>query len=183
MACGRYGTTIGATMNTAVNTDSPAAVFLRMPPRATPMTAATDKYRAAPTTVRSTPGSVSEIAAAPRDECRAVTAKNSATVASRVTGNTRPASTTSFAPSTGSRDGTTASDARIIPEPYSPLNVSTPSAPTTSWANRTPSRLTDTAVAAGNCGDTLCLVPEPAIATPRPTISTTAISTQYQVDR
>ncbi len=71
-----------------------------------------------------------------------------------VTGSTKPTSTITFAHSTGSRDGTTASVARIIPVPYSPLNASTPTTPITSWANNTPSRATDTPFAAVLPGET-----------------------------
>ena len=51
--------------------------------------------------------------------------------------------TASFAHSTGSLDGTTASEARIIPVPYSLLNTSTPSTPSTSWATRMPDEQAD----------------------------------------
>ena len=147
------------------------------------MTTTTVRYSDEPTTSRSTPGSVSEIAEPPRAEFRAVAVKKSTTVHSRVTGSTSPASTISFAHSTGSRDGTTASVARIIPVPYSPLNASTPTMPTTSWANSRPSRTADTAVVAGLPAETWYGVPDPAIAAPRPTISTTAVRPHHRVER
>jgi hypothetical protein len=109
--------------------------------------------------------------------------KNSANAHSRVTGSTRPASTITFAHSTGSREGTTASVARIIPVPYSPLNASTPTTPITSWANSRPSRLADTPFAAELAAETWYAVPEPAIAAPRPTIRTTAASPHHRVER
>ena len=43
--------------------------------------------------------------------------------------------TPAFAHSTGSRFGTAASVARIMPELYSLVTTSTPSTPTASWAN------------------------------------------------
>src|SRR5205807_4964667 len=64
----------------------------------------------------------------------------------------------------------------------SPLNVSTPTTPTTSCANKTPSRAADTPVAAELPAETWYGVPEPAIAAPRPTISTTALSPHHQVE-
>ncbi|HJZ24736.1 MAG TPA: hypothetical protein VJ370_00540, partial [Streptosporangiaceae bacterium] len=79
----------------------------------------TVRYNDAPTTSRSTPGSVSEMAEPPREDSRAVAVKNSAITASRLNGSIKPTSTISFAQSTGSRDGTTASVARIIPVAYS----------------------------------------------------------------
>ena len=146
------------------------------------MTAATVRYSDAPATVRSTPGSVSAIAVPPRADWIAVATKKSATAASMVTGSTRAASTASFAHSTGSLDGTTASEARIIPVPYSLLNTSTPSTPSTSWATRTPNRPADTAVTAGCAGETRYGFPA-ANPAPTPTISTTATSALYQVER
>ena len=127
--------------------------------------------------------SVSEIADPPREDSRAAAVKKSATAQSRVTGSTRPASTISLAQSTGSRDGTTASVARIIPVPYSPLNASTPSTPITSCANNRPSRLADTPAAAELPAEIVYGAPDPAIAAPRPTISTTALSAHHQVER
>src|ERR1700691_2331684 len=183
MFCGRAPTTIGTTKNTAANTDRPAAVLRSSAPRARPMTATTVRYNDEPTTVCSTPGSVSEITEPPREETRAVAAKKSTNAHTMVTGSTRPASTISFAHSTGSRDGTTASVARIIPVPYSPLNASTPTTPTTSWANNTPSRATDTPLAAVLPAETWYGVPDAAIAAPRPTISTAAVSAHHRVER
>jgi hypothetical protein len=119
----------------------------------------------------------------PREDSRAVAVKNSAIAASRVSGSSRPASTISFAHSTGSREGTTASVARIIPVVYSPLNASTPSTPRTSWANKTPTRLIVTPPAAALPAEIWYGAPDPAIAAPRPTISTTAISAHHQVER
>ncbi len=66
----------------------------------------------------------------------------------RVAAQDRPASTITLAHSTGSREGTTASVARIIPVPNSPLNASTPTSPTTNWANNTPSRAVEIPTAA-----------------------------------
>ena len=109
--------------------------------------------------------------------------KNSATAASRLSGSIKPTSTISLAHSTGSREGTTASVARIIPVAYSPLNASTPSTPSTSWANKMPTRLTVTPPAAELPAEIWYGVPDPAIAAPRPTISTTAISAHHQVER
>src|SRR3984885_13306266 len=183
MFCGRAPTTIGTTKNTAANTDRPAAVLRSSAPRARPMTATTVRYNDEPTTVCSTPGSVSEITEPPREDTRAVAAKKSANAHTRVTGSTSPASTISLAHSTGSRDGTTASVARIIPVPYSPLNASTPTRPTTSWANSRPSRTDDTAVVAGLPAETWYGVPDPAIAAPKPTISTTAARPHHRVER
>src|ERR1700691_3439321 len=100
-----------------------------------------------------------------------------------VTGSTRPTSTITLAHSTGSRAGTTARVARIIPVPYSPLNASTPTTPITSWANTTPIRATDTPLAAVLPGEILYGVPDPAIAAPRPTISTAATSAHHRVER
>ena len=108
--------------------------------------------------------------------------KKSAIAASMVTGSTRAATVASFAHSTGSLDGTTASEARIIPVPYSPLNTSTPSTPITSWAIRMPNRLTDTAVTAGWAAETRYGLPA-ANPAPTPTISTTVASALYQVER
>src|SRR5450755_1551464 len=182
MLCGRYVATTGATRNSAANAEMPAAVFFSSAPRATPMSAAAVRYSDAPATVRSTPGSVSVIAVPPRADWMAVATKKSATAASMVTGSTRAATVASFAHSTGSLDGTTASEARIIPVPYSPLNTSTPSAPITSWATRMPNRLTDTAAAAGCAAETRYGFP-PANTAPTPTISRTALSMQDQVER
>src|SRR5271167_1482349 len=147
------------------------------------MTAMTARYNDAPATSRSTPGSVSEIAEPPREDSRAAATKNSATAASRPNGSTKPTTTISFAQSTGSRDGTTASVARIIPVAYSPLNASTPRTPSTSWAITTPARLTATPPAAELPAEILYGAPDPAIAAPRPTISTTARSPHHQVER
>src|SRR5580658_7100251 len=183
MLCGRAPTTIGTTKNSAANTDRPAAVLRSRAPRARPMTTTTVRYKAEPTTVRSTPGSVSKIAEPPREEFRAVATKKSTTAHSRLTGSTRPISTITFAHSTGSREGTTASVARIIPVPYSPLNASTPTTPITNWANKRPNRLADTPAAAELPAETLYGVPDPAIAAPRPTISTTALSPHHLVER
>src|SRR5580693_8297419 len=183
MLCGRAPTTIGTTKNIAANTDRPAAVLRSSAPRARPITTTTVRYNDAPTTVRSTPGSVSEIAEPPREDSMAVAVKKSASAHSRVTGSTRPTSAIALAHSTGSRAGTTASVARIIPVPYSPLNASTPTTPITSWANTTPIRITDTPLAAVLPGEILYGVPDPAIAAPRPTISTTAASAHHRVER
>src|ERR1017187_4466048 len=183
MLCGRYAVTSGTTKNTPANTARPAAVRRSRAPRARPMTAMTARYSDAPTTSRSTPGSVSEMAEPPREDSRAVATKNSATAASRLSGSTRPTTTISFAQSTGSREGTTASVARIIPVAYSPLNNSTPSTPTTSWAITTPTRLSVTPPAAELPAEILYGAPDPVIAAPRPTISTTARSAHHQVER
>src|ERR1700685_3912653 len=183
MFCGRALTTIGMTKNTAANTDRPAAVLRSRAPRARPMMTTTVRYNDEPTTVRSTPGSVSESTEPPREDSIAAAAKKSTEAHSRVTGSTRPTSTITLAHSTGSRAGTTASVARIIPVPYSPLNASTPSTPSTSWANTMPNRLIDTPPAAELAAEILYGAPEPAIAAPRPTISTTARSAHHQVDR
>src|SRR6202050_2560841 len=148
MLCGRAPTTIGTTKNTAANTDRPAAVLRSSAPRARPMTATTVRYNDEPTTVCSTPGSVSESTEPPREDSIAVAAKKSTNAHSRVTGSTRPTSTITLAHSTGSRDGTTASVARIIPVPYSPLKASTATTPSTSCAISTPSRADDTPAAA-----------------------------------
>ena len=88
-----------------------------------------------------------------------------------------------FAQSTGSRDGTTASVARIIPVPYSPLNASTPTTPITSWANSRPSSAAEIPLAAELAAEIVYGVPEPAIAAPRPTISITAVSAHHRVER
>ena len=69
------------------------------------------------------------------------------------------------------------------PVPYSPLNASTPSTPSTSCANNRPSRLADTPAAAELPAEIVYGAPDPAIAAPRPTISTTAISVHHQVER
>ena len=69
------------------------------------------------------------------------------------------------------------------PVPYSPLNASTPSTPSTSCANNRPSRLADTPAAAELPAETLYGAPDPAIAALRPTISTTAASAHHQVER
>jgi hypothetical protein len=127
--------------------------------------------------VRSTLGAVSEITEPPRADSSAVAVKKSATAHSRVTGSTRPASTISFAHSTGSRDGTTASVARIMPVPYSPLNASTPITPSSTWANKRPSRASEIAAAAVLAAVTLYGVPPSAIAAPRPTIRTLRTAT------
>src|SRR5271165_346908 len=108
MFCGRAPTTIGTTKNTAANTDRPAAVLRSRAPRARPMTTTTVRYNDEPATVRSTPGSVSEITEPPREDTIAVAVKKSTTAHSRVTGSTRPTSTITLAHSTGSREGTTA---------------------------------------------------------------------------
>ena len=146
--CGRAFTTIGRTKNTAANADRPAAVLRSRAPRARPMMTTTVRYSDAPATVRSTPGSVSEIAEPPREDSMAAAVKKSANAHSMVTGSTRPTSTITLAHSTGSRDGTTARVARIIPVPYSPLKDSTPTTPRTSWANSTPNRADDIPIAA-----------------------------------
>src|ERR1022692_2517970 len=161
---------MGTTKNTAAHTDRPAAVLRSRAPRARPMMTTTVRYKDEPTTVRSTPGSVSEIAEPPREELIAVAVKKSTTVHSSVTDST-------------SRAGTTASVARIIPVPYSPLNASTPTTQTTSCANKTPSRPFDTPTAAELPAETWYGVPEAAIAAPRPTISTMALSPHHRVER
>ncbi len=73
--------------------------------------------------------------------------------------------------------------ARIIPVAYSPLNSSTPSTPSTSWAITTPIRLSVTPPAAVLPAEILYGTPDPVIAAPRPTISTTATSAHHQVER
>ena len=73
--------------------------------------------------------------------------------------------------------------ARIIPVAYSPLNASTPSTPSTSWANTMPTRLIVTPPAAELPAEIVYGAPDPAIAAPRPTISTTASSAHHQVER
>src|SRR5580658_177925 len=171
------------TKNKPANADRPAAVLRSSAPRARPMMTTTVRYNDEPTTVRSTPGSVSEIAEPPREDSIAVAVKKSTNAHSMLSGSTRPASTISFAHSTGSRDGTTARVARIIPVPYSPLNASTPTTPTTSWANSRPSRAAEIPLAAELAAETWYGVPDPAIAAPRPTISTTAASVHHRVER
>src|ERR1700685_915931 len=142
------------TKNTAANADRPAAVLRSRAPRARAMMTTTVRYSAEPATVSSTPGSLSESTEPPREDKMAAAAKKPANEHSMVTGSTRPTSTVAFAHSTGSRDGTTARVARIIPVPYSPLNASTPTTPTTSCANSRPSRADDTAVVAGVAAQT-----------------------------
>src|ERR1700733_2067144 len=183
MFCGRAPTTIGMTKNTAANTDRPAAVLRSSTPRARPMMTTTVRYNDEPTTVCSTPGSVSESTEPPREDSIAAAAKKSTNAHTRVTGSASPASTITLAHRTGSRDGTTASVARIIPVPYSPLNASTPTTPSTSWANNTPSRATDTPFAAESPGETWYAVPDPAIRAPRPTMRTAAVSVHHRVER
>src|SRR5580704_4060340 len=183
MLRGRVFVTIGRTKNTAANTDRPAAVLRSRAPRARPMMTTTVRYNDEPTTVRSTPGSVSVMAEPPRADSMAAAAKKSTNAHSSVTGSTRPTSTITLAHSTGSRDGTTASVARIIPVPYSPLNASTPTTPSTSWANSTPSRAVDIPAAAVVPAVTWYGVPEPATRAPTPTISADAVSVHHRVER
>src|SRR5580692_12889372 len=183
MLAGRWAATSGTTRNIAANTDRPAAVRRSRAPRARPVTAMTVRYNDAPITSCSTPGSVSVMAEPPREDSRAVATKNSATAASRLNGSMKATTTISLAQSTGSRDGTTASVARIIPVAYSPLNASTPSMPRTSWANKMPTRLIVTPPAAELLAEILYGAPDPPIAAPRPTISTTAVSAHHQVER
>ena len=59
-----------------------------------------------------------------------------------MTTNTTAAVTAILAHSTGSRLGTTVSDERIIPVPYSPLITRTPRTPIASSAKLSPDRLT-----------------------------------------
>ena len=73
--------------------------------------------------------------------------------------------------------------ARIIPVAYSPLKASTPSTLSTSWAITTPARLTATPPAAELPAEIVYGGPDPVIAAPTPTMSTTASSAQYQVER
>src|ERR1700735_4428756 len=166
MFCGRAPTATGMTKNSAANTDRPAAVLRSSAPRARPIMTTTVRYNDEPATVRSMPGSVSESTDPPREDSIAAAAQKSANAHSMVTGSTRPTSTITLAHSTGSRAGTTASVARIIPVPYSPLNASTPTTPITSAANNTPIRATDTPAAAVLPAETWYGVPEPAIAAP-----------------
>ena len=134
---------IGTTKNTAANTDRPAAVLRSSAPRPRPMKTVTARYSDAPAIPQHPRVGQRDR----RTAASGVQGRRREEVGDRgqeLTGSTSPASTTSFAHSTGSRDGTTASVARIIPVAYSPLNASTPSTPSTSWANTMPTRLTDT---------------------------------------
>ena len=64
--------------------------------------------------------------------------------------NTAPAQTASLAHSIGSRAGTTASEARIMPVLYSPVITRTPRTPMDSCAKKVPVRLVEIAVWPGS---------------------------------
>ena len=81
--------------------------------------------------VRSTPGSASEIADAPRADWIAVATRKSAEGGQERHRQHQPGQHDQLRPQHRQPRGTTASDERIIPVPYSPLNISTPSAPIT----------------------------------------------------
>ena len=147
------------------------------------MTAMTVRYNDAPATSRSTPGSVSEMAEPPREDSRAVAVKKSATAASRLNGSIKPTSTISLAQSTGSRDwhdgqrgadhpgGVFAAERQHAEHAEHQLGEQD-----ADQAERHPA-------AAELPAEILYGAPDPAIAAPRPTISTTAISAHHQVVR
>jgi hypothetical protein len=87
-----------------------------------------------------------------------------------------------LAHNTGSRAGTTASEARIIPVLYSPVISRTPRTPMASCAKNVPVRLVEIAVAPASrpLGWLAATADNRA---PRPIMSTTAASNVYTVDR
>jgi hypothetical protein len=66
-------------------------------------------------------------------------------LAASIASSTTPASTTNFAPSMGSRRGTTVNEERIMPVLYSPVISSTPSTPMASCAKNMPDSERETA--------------------------------------
>ena len=148
------------------------------------MMTTTVRYSDEPTTVRSTPGSVSESTEPPREDSIAAAAKKSANAHSMVTGSTRPASTISLAHSTGSRGGHDRQ--RGADHPGAVLAAERQHADHADHQLGEQARRsgpTDTPPAAVLPGETWYGVPDPAIAAPRPTISTTAISAHHRVER
>ena len=135
-------------------------------------------YRAAPTTDRRAPGALMDTpmwwlfsSTWPR--------KKEMKLAMSETGKITPAKTASLPHKTGSRRGTAVSDARIMPVLYSPLATSTPRTPKATTANMTPLRLVVMGLklaraAALNVWYWLAVTAENTA--PRPTISTTAVS-------
>lgn len=72
-------------------------------------------------------------------------ARNAARLAISMVPKTTDAATASVAHSTGSRFGTTPSEDRIIPVPYSPVIINAASTPSASWAKNVPVRLVEIA--------------------------------------
>ena len=89
--------------------------------------------------------------------------------------NTAPAQTASLAHSIGSRAGTTANEARIMPVLYSPVITRTPRTPMDSCAKKVPVRLVEMAVWPGSkpCA---WLAWMPVKRAPSPIMKTTASS-------
>jgi len=109
-------------------------------------------------------------------------ASTDGTVSSTVT----PAKTAALAHSTGSRRGTAAKVARIIPVAYSPVISSTPSTPIASWARNTPARLTPVGSnPAASCGSRggQCAAMTDGTSRLKPRMNTTAASSENTVER
>jgi hypothetical protein len=96
MLAGRWAATSGTARNTAAKAARAAGGRQSTAPRAAPMTAVTVRYNDAPITYPSTPGSVSEIAEPPREDSSAVATRNSAAVATRLTGGMKRPARASF---------------------------------------------------------------------------------------
>ena len=69
----------------------------------------------------------------------------------RVSGRTTTQSTLSLAHSSISRRGTTDIEIRIMPLPYSPVNMRIPSTPSTSWVIRAPNSICCATWYGGSC--------------------------------
>src|SRR6476620_9538807 len=112
--------------------------------------------------------------------------RNAPRVAGTVKARVTAANTTAFAHSTGSRDGTAASVARIMPVAYSPVTNRTPRTPIASCAKKIPARLREVGSKpraswgsrGGQC-DTVTV----GTRTDRPTMNTTAASRENTVER
>src|ERR1700758_837452 len=112
--------------------------------------------------------------------------QKAAKLAAREAARTTPAKTPSLAHRTGRRRGTTVSEDRIMPVPYSPLIVRTPSTPKAMTAKVVPARLTETGSKEARCAALnvwywLALTAENSA--PMPIISTSAVNRVHMVDR
>ena len=171
----------GMTKKTATKVEIAAAVLRSRAPKASAVRAATVRYNAEPMIERSAPGSDSD-AFRFLELSTAWPMPNAMKLLASMVANTAPAHTASLAQSIGSRAGTTAREARIIPVLYSPLITRTPRTPMDSWAKKVPVRLVEAAVAPVS-RPRAWLTATAQSRAPRPISSATASSSVYWVER
>src|SRR3954452_8231481 len=144
-------------------------------PSARASTASTARYRPAPTTARTAPGSV-KATGMPLPAKTRVATRNATSAAAIPTTAVVAATTIVFAPSTVKRCGVAASVARIEPVAYSLVIASAPSAAAPSWAWKKPLR----PHAGGSVGGAGAVAANTA---PRLTIGATVASSAQYVER